>query len=96
VKDREILRCLGKNIQAARLRAGLTQECLAELVGIHWKTLSGIERGLYPCAVTNFIRIAQHLRVSTDSLLAGIDPPEPKRAASIQKAMARKRRPKAV
>jgi DNA-binding XRE family transcriptional regulator len=96
VKDREILRCLGKNIQAARLRAGLTQECLAELVGIHWKTLSGIERGLYPCAVTNFIRIAQHLRVSTDSLVEGIEPPDARRTASIQKAMARKRRPKAV
>ena len=94
VNDRQILRCIGKNIQNARLSAGLTQECLAELVGIHWKTISGIERGRYPFAVTSFARIAQHLEVTTDSLLEGIEPPDPKRTAAIRKALARRRQPK--
>jgi DNA-binding XRE family transcriptional regulator len=94
VNDSQILRCIGKNIQMARLQAGLTQECLAELIEVHWKTLSGIERGLFPCAVTSFTRISQHVGVSADSLLQGVEAPDPKRAAAIRKAMARKRQPK--
>ena len=89
-----MLRRIGTNVRQARLSAGLTQECLAELVGIHWKTLGGIERGLFPMAVTSFVRIAQHLRVSTDSLLHGIEQPDAKRAATIRKALARVRRPR--
>ena len=94
MKDRKTLRCIGKNVQSARLEAGLTQECLAELIGIHWKTLSGVERGLFPIAVTHFARLAQHLGISADRLLEGIEPPDVKRATAIRKAMARKRRPK--
>jgi transcriptional regulator with XRE-family HTH domain len=94
VNDRQILRCIGNNVKRARLQGGLTQECLAELVGIHWKTLSGIERGLFPSAVTSFARISQHLGVTADSLLEGIEKPDQKRAQTIRNAMARKRRPK--
>jgi len=94
VNDGQILRCIGKNIQRARLQAGLTQECLAELIGVHWKTLSGIERGMFPFAVTSFTRIAQHLGVNTESLLQGVESPDPKRSAAIRKAMARKRKPR--
>jgi transcriptional regulator with XRE-family HTH domain len=94
VNDRQILRSIGKNVQRTRLQAGLTQECLAELIEVHWKTLSGIERGLFPFAVTSFARIAKHLGVTADSLLEGVEPPDPKRAAAVRKAMARKRRPK--
>jgi len=94
VKDRNILRSLGKNIQAARLQKGMTQECLAELVGVHWKTMSAIERGLYPFAVTAFVRIVQHLPATAESLLQGIPIPDSKRSERIRKALARKRRPK--
>lgn len=92
--NRDILQRVGQNIKAARLAAGITQECLAELVGVHWQTISGIERGRYPFAVTSFVRIAQHLGVSADSLLEGINPPDAKRAATIRKALARRRKPK--
>ena len=88
-----MLRCIGSNVKRARLQAGLTQECLAELVGIHWKTLSGIERGLYPVGVTSFTRISQHLEVTADSLLQGVEMPDPKRAKTIRNAMARRRQP---
>lgn len=94
MNDRKTLRCIGKNVQRARLEAGLTQECLAELVGIHWKTLSGVERGLFPIAITHFARLAQHLEVSANKLLEGIEPPDAIRAKAIRKALARKRRPR--
>lgn len=96
MNERQILRCIGKNIKEARLRAGLTQECLAELLGIHWKTIGAIERGIYPFSITSFVGITQHLGVAADDLLSGVEPPDQKRAAAIRKAMARKRRPKII
>jgi len=89
-----MLRIIGGNIRAARLEAGLTQECFAELIGLHWQTVSNIERGLHPCGVTNFALMAQHLGTSADSLLRGIPPIDQKRAAKIRQALARKRKPK--
>ena len=91
--DREILRCLGRNIRDARLKAGMTQECLAELVGVHWQTISGIERGRYPFAVTTFARVTQFLQVSANRLLEGLKPPDSRRTQMISKALARKRVP---
>ena len=93
MNDSKILRRIGNNVKKARLQAGLTQECLAEVVEIHWKTLSNIERGLFPVAVTSFTRISQHLGVTADSLLEGVEMPDQKRAKTIRNAMARRRRP---
>jgi transcriptional regulator with XRE-family HTH domain len=91
VSESELLRVIGGNIRAARLQAGLTQECLAELVGLHWQTISNTERGLNPLTVTNFAAVAQHLGVSADDLLKGISPIDQRRAAKIRKALARRR-----
>jgi hypothetical protein len=46
VNDREILRVLGRNIRQARLKAGLTQECLSELSGVHVQTIESVARRL--------------------------------------------------
>jgi DNA-binding XRE family transcriptional regulator len=93
VTDKQILRLIGQRVREARLRAGMTQECLAELVGVHWKTISNVERGHYPIALTIFIRLFQFLEVGSNELLGGIEPPDAKRAARIKKALARKRAP---
>lgn len=73
------------------MKADMTQECLAELVGVHWKTISHIERGSYPIAVTTFARLSQFIETSPNRLLDGIEPPNPQRTARIKKALARKR-----
>lgn len=91
--DRELLRMIGRNVRAARLEVGFTQECLAELVDVHWKTLGRIERGEFPFAVTTFARLAQHLHVSPARLLAGLPAPDAKRMEKITKALSRKRKP---
>lgn len=88
-----MLRCIGSNVKKARLQAGLTQECLAELAGIHWKTLSGFERGLNPLGITSFTRIVQHLGVRADVILEGVEKPDPERSATIRNAKARRRKP---
>ena len=94
MNNREILRMLGRNIRQARLKAGLTQECLAELAGVHVQTIGDIERGGFPFAVTTFARIAQFLETSPNRLLDGMKPPDQERTARIKKALARKRAPR--
>ena len=92
--DRRILRIIGQNIRNARLRANLTQECVAELIGVHWQTINHIENGKYPSSVVKFTRLSQALEVSPNRLLEGVPPPDKKQAERIKKALARKRRPK--
>ena len=72
VNDREILRVLGRNIRQARLKAGLTQECLSELSGVHVQTIGALEHGNFPFAVTTFARISQFLEISPNRLLDGL------------------------
>ena len=92
--DKQISRLVGEQVRKARLQANLTQECLAELVGVHWKTIGHIERGTYPIALTTFARLTQFLEVNPNQLLAGMKPPDPQRTARIKKALARKRAPR--
>lgn len=91
--DQQTLRLIGQHVREARLQSNLTQECLAELVGVHWKTIGHIERGTYPVSLTTFARLSQFLEVSPNRLLEGIGSPEPQRTARIKKALARKRAP---
>jgi DNA-binding XRE family transcriptional regulator len=94
VTDRQILRVIATNVKKARQDAGLTQECLAELVGVHWQTISYLEKGRHPFAVTNFIRICHALDLSPNRLIDGLPEPDIKRMEKIKKALVRKRKPK--
>jgi DNA-binding XRE family transcriptional regulator len=96
VTNPQILRLIGRRVREARLKANLTQECLAELVGVHWKTVGHIERGSYPVALTIFVRLSQFLEISPNRLLDGLDLPDPQRTARIKKVMARKRAPRKI
>ena len=92
--DRQILRVIGENIRNARLRANLTQECLAELIGAHWQTIHHIEKGRYHCSVAKFARISQALETSPNRLLDGLPEPDREQMGNIKRALARKRKPK--
>ena len=94
--DRQILRVIGQNVRTARLRANLTQECLAELIGAHWQTINYIERGKFPCSVTKFARISQALDVSPNRLLDGLPEPDRNQMEKIKKVLARKRKAKVL
>lgn len=88
-----MLRAIGRRCREARLNANMTQECLAELVGVHWKTIGHIERGSYPVALSTFVRLSQFLEFSPNRLLDNLGLPDPKRTMRIKKAMARIRAP---
>ena len=92
--DRQILRVIGANVRKARLRADLTQECLAELIGAHWQTISRIESGRYPFSATKFVRISQALDVSANRLLEGMPALDWKEIEKIKRALYRKRKRK--
>ena len=62
-------RGIGDRIRAARLYANLTQERLAEMVGMDRQTINRIEQGHTSTAVDNLIRIADALEVELADLV---------------------------
>jgi len=96
VTDRQILKIIGANVRKARLNANMTQECLAELVGVHWHTVLYVEQGKYPVSVATFARISQALEISPNRLMDALPEPDLKRMERIKKAMVRKRKPRKV
>ncbi len=78
MNDRELLRSVGRKFRAERIRVGLTQECLAELAGIHWKTLGRTERAEFAFSIIIFSRLAQHLGVNPTELLGELGRPDAK------------------
>ena len=63
---------IGSRIKAARERAHLTQEQLAEIVDISPTHMSVIERGVKTPKLDTFVRIANALDVSADELLQDV------------------------
>lgn len=64
----ERLKTLGINIKSARLKKSISQENLAETVGISLATMSLIETGKQNTSILNLIDIAKALGVTLDAL----------------------------
>ena len=63
---------VGKRIQAAREKAGYTQEELAAELDMSPTHISVLERGVKPPKLETFVRIANTLAVSADTLLQDV------------------------
>ena len=63
---------IGSRIKAGRVAAGLTQERLAEKVGISSTYLSAIECNVKDPKLATFIKIANAIGASADDLLADV------------------------
>lgn len=61
----------GGRLKGLRTTRGLTQEKLAEELGISWDHLCRVERGNRSCSIDLIIEIAVYFGVSTDYLLLG-------------------------
>ena len=61
----------GQRMQEARKLAGMTQEELADVLGIDKNHVSRLERGAKACSIDILVEISAALRVSTDYLLTG-------------------------
>ncbi|MBU3613541.1 helix-turn-helix transcriptional regulator [Polynucleobacter sp. Latsch14-2] len=60
---------LGKAIRAFRQESGLSQEALANEVGIDRSYMGGIERGEHNVAIMNLTKIAKTLKIKVSELL---------------------------
>jgi DNA-binding XRE family transcriptional regulator len=74
VNRRQILKIIGANIRKARLTAGFTQESLAEILGIHWKTVGYIEAGKRDFGASILTMIILRLKLPPDALTEGMPP----------------------
>ena len=63
------LLALGKAIRKLRLENGLSQEALANEVGIDRSYMGGIERGEHNVAIMNLTKIAKTLKIKASQLL---------------------------
>ena len=63
---------IGSNVRKCRQRKGLTQEVLAEKVGISTNYLGAIERGEKIPALETLVDIINVLEVSSDEILYGV------------------------
>jgi DNA-binding XRE family transcriptional regulator len=90
------LKVIGANVRKARAQANMTQECLAQLVGVQWQTISYLEGGKYPYPVMRLARLSHALKVSPNFLMDGLPAPDTARMERVKKTLARKRKPKAV
>jgi transcriptional regulator with XRE-family HTH domain len=63
------LTALGRAIRGLRLETGLSQEALANEVGIDRSYMGGIERGEHNVAIMNLTKIAKTLKIKVSELL---------------------------
>ena len=65
-------KAIGKRIKIARLKTDLTQEIMAEKIGVTPQHVSNIETGNSSVSLTTLIAIANLLKVSVDELICEI------------------------
>lgn len=63
---------LGRRIRKCREEAGMTQETLAERVGISWNYLGAIEREVKTPKLETLVRIINVLEVSADDVMLDV------------------------
>lgn len=68
---------VGRNIRRLRRERGLSQEDLADEIGVHRTYMGGVERGERNLTLRSLERLAERLGVSPLSLLEDSDPAEP-------------------
>jgi transcriptional regulator with XRE-family HTH domain len=77
-------RVLGAHLRTARTRRKLTQEALADRVGIHPSYLGSIERGRHNVPLDTLCRLAWALRLEPHELLRPL--PEKRRPTAARRA----------
>lgn len=64
---------LGKQVRKLRLELNLSQEELAEVVGLHRTYIGAVERGERNVSLDNIVRIAKALNTTASELLADLN-----------------------
>lgn len=67
-KDPELI-ALGERVRELRLKAGLTQEAVADAADLHWTFVGQVERGERNLSYKNILKLAAGLSASPRELL---------------------------
>lgn len=73
-KSEKLVARLGRNIVARRKELGLTQERLAEMLGVDTETISRFERGAAAPSLATLEALSQQLEVTIADLLSEVGP----------------------
>ena len=68
-EDEQQIKTFGKNVRRERLAKGITQERLAEMIGLNIRNVQKIEAGETNVLMTTAVRIREALGCSADKLL---------------------------
>lgn len=87
----DVRRAIGTNIKRFRLAADLSQEAVAERMGVDRAYVSGLERGERNPTVVTLWHVAQALGVEIPMLFddfdsAGVDAPKPSRKRATKRS----------
>jgi transcriptional regulator with XRE-family HTH domain len=69
---RDLYRILGENVRAERIKAGFTQEELAEKADLARNYIGNVERAEYKVTLEALARIAKALKLTIHDLTRGI------------------------
>ena len=69
IMKEDIKKSLGIKVRSLRENAGMTQEELASVCDVSWRTVSNLERGLVVPDLLMLCKIAKKFNVSLDELL---------------------------
>ena len=70
--DQSFLKHFGKRLRTLRGEAGLSQEGLAELSGLHRNYIGGIERGEKNPTITSLRKVSKAFGISLSKLFRGL------------------------
>ncbi|MHB8243120.1 MAG: helix-turn-helix domain-containing protein [Solirubrobacteraceae bacterium] len=66
----------GERVRDRRHALGLSQEAMADQIGIHWTFLGQVERGQRNLNLHNLLKLARGLGVDPAELVQGLEPPD--------------------
>ena len=69
ISKQELLKKFGLNVKFVRMKKGLTQEQLADLMGIHLTYIAKIETGKINMSLGKILEIAKILKIDINKLL---------------------------
>lgn len=73
--DAQVAAEIGRRVRARREAIGISQERLAHMTGLHYSTVSHIERGNRSLRVISILRLAEGLECDPGDLVGGIGAP---------------------
>ena len=71
-RDSELLVAIGRNLAAGRARADLTQEQVAQLIGMLGQQYQRMERGRHDTGLTKYVHAARAIGMPISELFHGL------------------------